>query len=88
MRRLPPPAAGKSGAVPLELLALRHTQESDRIVITGLVQNPRNSPPIGHVAATVFVFGADGAFLSSNQAPLDFTTLTPGGESQFVVSVR
>jgi hypothetical protein len=39
------------------------------------------------VAATVFVFGPDGSFLSSNQAPLDFTTLTPGGESQFVVSV-
>ena len=74
-------------AAPLELLALRHTQESDRLVVTGLVQNPRTGQPIGHVAATVFVFGPDGAFLSSNQAPLDFTTLTPGGESQFVVSV-
>ena len=82
----PAPAAAKAVA-PLELLSLRHTQELDRIVITGLVQNPRTSAPIAHVAATVFVFGADGAFLSSNQAPLDYTTLTPGGESQFVVSV-
>ncbi len=82
----PAPAAAKAVA-PLELLSLRHTQELDRIVITGLVQNPRTSAPIDHVAATVFVFGADGAFLSSNQAPLDYTTLTPGGESQFVVSV-
>jgi hypothetical protein len=80
-----PPA--KAEAVPLELMALHHTQESDRIVITGLVQNPRNAPTIGHVSATVFVFGPEGAFLSSNQAPLDFTTLTPGAESQFVVSV-
>jgi hypothetical protein len=80
-------APAKVEAAPLELLALRHTQESDRIVVTGLVQNPRTGQPIGHVAATVFVFGPDGAFLSSNQAPLDFTTLTPGGESQFVVSV-
>ncbi len=80
-------AKAKADAAPLELLALRHTQEPDRIVITGLVQNPRTAAPIAHVAATVFVFGPDGAFLSSNQAPLDYTTLTPGGESQFVVSV-
>lgn len=80
-------AKAKADAAPLELLSLRHTQEPDRIVITGLVQNPRTAAPIAHVAATVFVFGPDGTFLSSNQAPLDYTTLTPGGESQFVVSV-
>jgi hypothetical protein len=80
-------AKAKTDVAPLELLSLRHTQEPDRIVITGLVQNPRTAAPIDHVAATVFVFGPDGAFLSSNQAPLDYTTLTPGGESQFVVRV-
>jgi hypothetical protein len=80
-------ASAKAETAPLELLALRHTQEPDRLVVTGLVQNPRNGSAIGHVTATVFVFGPDGTFLSSNQAPLDFTTLTPGGESQFVVSV-
>src|SRR4051812_19549155 len=83
----PPQTAAKAEAAPLELLSLRHTQESDRLVITGLVLNPRTAPPIAHVAATVFVFGRDEALLSSNQAPLDYTTLTPGGESQFVVSV-
>ncbi len=81
------PPAAKAAVAPLELLSLRHTQEPDRIVITGLVQNPRTAAPIAHVAATVFVFGADGTLLSSNQAPLDYTTLTPGSESQFVVSV-
>jgi len=83
----PPQTAAKTEAAPLELLSLRHTQESDRLVITGVVLNPRTAAPVAHVAATVFVFGADGALLSSNQAPLDYTTLTPGGESQFVVSV-
>jgi hypothetical protein len=82
-----PAATATPEVAPLELLSLRHTQEPDRIVITGLVQNPRTAAPIAHVAATVFVFGPDGKFLSSNQAPLDFTTLTPGGESPFVVSV-
>jgi hypothetical protein len=83
----PTQAAAKAEVPPLELLSLRHTQEQDRIVITGIVQNPKTAAAVAHVAATVFVFGPDGAFLSSNQAPLDYTTLTPGGESQFVVSV-
>jgi hypothetical protein len=72
---------------PLELVALRHTQEAQRLVITGLVQNPRTSAPISHVVATAFLFGPDGGFLTSSRAPLDFTTLAPGDESAFVVSV-
>jgi hypothetical protein len=76
-----------SEAPPLELLALSQSQEGDRIVISGLVQNPRNAGPRTHVVATAFVFGPGGAFLSSGRAPIDFTTLTPGEESRFVVSV-
>jgi hypothetical protein len=72
---------------PLELLSLRYRQESDRMVITGLVQNPRGAAPISRVVATAFVFGKDGTFLSSGRAPLDFVTLTPGEESPFVVNV-
>ena len=72
---------------PLELLSLRHTQEAQRLVITGLVQNPRNGAQISHVVATAFLFGPDGAFLTSSRAPLDFTTLAPGDESPFVVNV-
>jgi hypothetical protein len=39
------------------------------------------------VAATAFLFGADGTFLASGRAPLDFTILRPGDESGFVISV-
>lgn len=79
-----PPLADTS---PLELLALRYTQVSDRLVISGIVQNPRGATPVSHVVATAFVFGTNGAFLTSGRAPLDFVTLTPGEESPFVVSV-
>ena len=79
-------AEAASGS-PLELLSLRYSQEPDRLVITGTVQNPRGAAPVSHVVATAFVFGADGAFLSSGRAPLDFITLTPGEESPFVVNV-
>jgi len=80
-------AAPATDGSPLELLSLRYAQESGRLVITGLVQNPRGATPISHVVATAFVFGPGGTFLSSGRAPLDFVTLTPGQESPFVVNV-
>ena len=72
---------------PLELLSLHHVQEAQRLVIAGVVQNPRGGATLSRVVATAFLFGPDGAFLTSSRAPLDFTTLTPGVESPFVVSV-
>jgi hypothetical protein len=72
---------------PLELVSLQHTREAQRLVITGLVQNPRSGGAISHVVATAFLFGPDGAFLTSSRAPLDFTTLSPGDESAFVINI-
>src|SRR5690349_7495962 len=93
--KTPPATVGASAAQPstatdvspLELLSLRYSQESDRMVITGVVQNPRGAAPISRVVATAFLFGKDGSFLSSGRAPLDFVTLTPGEESPFVVNI-
>jgi hypothetical protein len=72
---------------PLELLSLRHTQEGENLTITGLVQNPRGAGPLAKLTATAFLFAADGTFVTSGRAPLDFTTLGPGDESGFVISV-
>jgi hypothetical protein len=72
---------------PLELLSLRHAPETGRMVITGLVQNPRGGAPLTRIVATAFLFGADGTFLASGRAPLDFATLAAGDESPFVVAV-
>jgi hypothetical protein len=80
------PAPTSSEPMPLELLSLRHLQRPKSLTVTGLVQNPRAAAPLSHVVATAFLFGADGAFLSSSRAPLDFTTLAPGDESPFVVT--
>ena len=73
--------------VPLELTSLRHLQQAQSLTVTGLVQNPRTGAPLSHVVVTAFAFGPDGTFLSSSRAPLDFTTLAPGDESPFVVTV-
>lgn len=83
-----PASAGAARTpAPLELLSLRHTQEQARLVVTGLVQNPRAGEPLSRIVATAFLFAADGTFLASGRAPLDFSTLAPGDESPFVVSV-
>lgn len=74
-------------AAPLELLSLRHAQQRDKLTITGLVQNPRTGAALSRVTATAFLFAADGTFLASGRAPLDFLTIGPGEESPFVVSV-
>jgi hypothetical protein len=81
------PAVTAAKAAPLELLSLRHSQEDGRLVITGLVQNPRGGVPLAHVIATAFLFSADGTFLASGRAPLDFSTLAAGDESPFVLTV-
>ena len=75
--------------VPLELLSLQYARDegAQRLVISGLVQNPRSGAPLSRVVAIVFLFGPDGTFLTSSRAPLDFTTLAAGVESPFVVSV-
>lgn len=82
-----PPQGFAPGAVPLELLSLHHVQEAERLVITGVVQNPRRGAALSRLAATAFLFGPDGTFLTSRRAPLDFTNLMPGMESPFVVTV-
>jgi hypothetical protein len=72
---------------PLELLSLRHAQQAQSLTITGLVRNPRGAAPLSRVVATAFIFAPDGTFLASSRASLDFTTLAPGDESPFVVTV-
>jgi hypothetical protein len=71
----------------LELMSLKHVQNADALTITGLVQNPRDGVALSKVVATAFLFGADGTFLASGRAPLDFSVLRPGDESGFVISV-
>jgi hypothetical protein len=75
------------GNMPLELLALRHSRDAQNLTISGTVHNPKNAAPLARLVATAFLFGPDGAFLTSSRAPLDITTLAPGEESPFVVKV-
>lgn len=82
----PSPRTARADAV-LELLSLRHAQEDQNFVVTGLVQNPRGGGQLVRVEATVLLFDNRGTMLTSGRAPIDFTTLGAGDESPFLIRV-
>jgi hypothetical protein len=78
----PRPAAG-----PLELVALGHEREADRLIVRGVVRNPAAGAPLDRLTAVVFLFSRDGGFLTSGHAALEPSTLRPGSDTSFAVTV-
>ena len=74
-------------SVPLELIALGHERNADRLTVRGTVRNPPAGSDISRLTAVVFAFKHDGGFLISARAPVDTAALAPGAESPFVVVV-
>jgi hypothetical protein len=74
-------------SAPLELTALTHEREGDGIIVRGVVRNPTTGVDQDRVAAVVFVFTRDGAFLASGRSALAVPMLAPGSETAFVVTV-
>jgi hypothetical protein len=90
-RRSDEPAASGGGAArvsaPLELISMRHMRDGNTLTVSGLVRNPRAGAHATRVTAIILAFNRAGAFINSARAPLDFTTLEPGDESPFVVTL-
>lgn len=80
-------AADRGAAAPLELVSMRHERQGAKLSITGLVRNPGAGTAVERLAAVVFLFDQQSAFVSSARADVDFTRLGPGDESPFVVAV-
>lgn len=74
-------------AAPLELVSMRHARAGTSLTVSGLVRNPRDGSAATRIIAVVFAFDKGGTFVASGRAPLDFTTLDPGDESPFVVTI-
>jgi len=80
------PAQAADG-VPLDLVALGHEREGDRLIVRGVVRNPLSRPALSHLTAVVFVFGRDGRSLASGRSPIEASVLEPGVRSIFVVTI-
>ena len=80
-------AATSGGQLPLELVALGHDRDGDRLTVRGVVRNPVAGTTVQKRTAVVLMFNRDGDFLGSGRATVESPALTPGGESTFVVTV-
>jgi len=79
--------AAHASPVPLELLALGHERDGDRLIVRGVVRNPGSGREVDRVTAVVFLYNRDGGFLSSGRAAIESPALRPGGESAFTVTI-
>jgi hypothetical protein len=78
-------AAVASSAAPLELISLAHERAGGALHIKGLVRNPISGARVEHLSAVAFLFNQQGELVASSRARVDFTQLTPGDESPFVI---
>jgi hypothetical protein len=72
---------------PLELVALGHQRDGDRLIVRGVIRNPSSGSRTDRLTAVVFLFDRDGGFVTSGRAAIDPAVLPPGGESTFLVTV-
>lgn len=72
---------------PLELIALGHERDGDRLTVRGVVRNPRNGAAVSQLTPVVFVFDHDGGFVASGRGTIETSTLVPGADSTFVVGL-
>jgi len=86
----PKPAAAAAATTntgsALELVALGHEREDDRITVRGIVRNPAGGQALMNVTAVVLLFNQQGGFLTSGRAAIQ-GALAPGGEAPFTVTV-
>jgi hypothetical protein len=83
-----PTPSNPAAPMPLELIALGHERDGDRLTVRGLIRNPQAGTEVDHVTAVVFLFNEDGGFMGSGRAAVESAALAPGGESAFLVTVR
>jgi len=87
------PAAESQAAAPpttaraLELVALGHDRDRDRLTVRGIVRNPLSGSPVNQLTAVVVVYDRTGGFLTTGRALVQVPSLGPGGESTFLVTI-
>jgi hypothetical protein len=80
-------SAAPAQPAPLELVALGHERDGDRLIVRGVIRNSPAGPALDQVTAVVFAFNADGGFVTSARAELGAGALRSAGETTFAVNV-
>jgi hypothetical protein len=85
------PAAAPAAAAPtdlqLELIALGHEREADRLTVRGIVRGTAPAPDQRPLTAVVLLYSREGTFIASGRADVQSAGADPAGERKFVVTV-
>lgn len=74
--------------VPLELIALGHEREADRLTVRGVVRGIAPAPAQGPLTAVVSLFDREGTLIGSGRGTVQGAEADPAGERTFVVTVN
>lgn len=77
----------EAARAPLELVTLTYERGAGNLMIRGIVRNPANGAAADHVTAVVLLFDREGRDVATGRAAVDSTSLAPGAESAFAVSL-
>jgi hypothetical protein len=80
------PAPVAPANIPLELIALGHEREPDRLTVRGVVRG-RASTSDPSLTAVVLLFDRDGELITSGRAQVGDPHAAPGDDRRFIVSV-
>ncbi len=83
----PQAAVSPTTARALELVALGHERDRDRLTVRGIVRNPVSGSPLNQLTVVVLVYDRAGGFLTTGRALVQAPSLGPGGESTFLVTI-
>jgi hypothetical protein len=81
-----PVATTPSAEVPLELIALGHEREKDRLTVRGVVRGAATAEG-GPLTAVVLLFNRQGSEIGSGRADVAPAGSDPAGERTFVITV-
>ncbi len=88
------PAAGPAAtrtqtasSAPLELLALSHERDNDRLTIRGVVRNPVGIANVDQLTVVAYLFDREGGPIGNGGSAIDLPTLGPGAESPFAIII-
>jgi hypothetical protein len=72
---------------PLELVALGHDRQGDRLTVRGIVRGAKLADTAGPLTAVVYVFDRKGTFVASGRAPLVRATSDDASDVESTFSV-
>jgi hypothetical protein len=81
------PATAAATSLPLELIALGHEREADRLTVRGIVRGSVPDGEKGQLSAVVLLFNREGTFIASGRAAVQPAPADPAAERTFVVTV-